>query len=137
ALRLGPQLQRCESEQAGARSDVGNIREPPAFTLQSIERCEATAGCRMLASAEGEAGVDLEIDAVRFGSVGWCVNGEAARADRLQPRLAHRHPIVLSQLLEARRPVAEVGQGRNLMPGRFMLEIGVKKPLVGLGLVGL
>jgi len=47
----------------------------------------------MLPGAEGEAGIDLEIDRVRIGRVGRGVDVEAAGADRLQPGLAHRDPV--------------------------------------------
>ena len=62
APRLGPQRQRGEGEQAGAGADVGDVGEALAVALEAVERREAARGGRMLAGAEGEAGVDLEID---------------------------------------------------------------------------
>ena len=103
-LRLGPQRQRGEGEQAGAGADVGDIGEALAVALEPVERGEAAGGGRVLAGAEGEAGVDLEIDPCpRSGAMGRRVDVEAAGADRLQPGLAHRHPVGLAELLDARR----------------------------------
>jgi len=60
AARLRPQRQRGEGEQAGAGADVGDIGEALTIALELVERFEAARGGRMLAGAEGEAGVDLE-----------------------------------------------------------------------------
>ena len=64
-------------------------------TFEPVERIEATGSRRMLAGAESEAGVDLEIDRARraIGVVHRRMDEEAAGADRLQSRLALRHPV--------------------------------------------
>ena len=60
AFRLRPQRQRGKGEQPGAGADVGNVGEERAVAFELVERLEAAAGGRVLAGAEGEAGVDLE-----------------------------------------------------------------------------
>ena len=65
ALRLRPQRQRGEGEQAGAGADVGDIGEARALAFEPVERVEAAAGGRVLAGAEGEARVDFERDRAR------------------------------------------------------------------------
>ena len=60
--RLGPQRERGEGEQARTGPDVRDIGEALAVPLEPVERGEAAGGGRVLAGAEGEAGVDLEID---------------------------------------------------------------------------
>ena len=80
ALRLGPQRQRSEGEKAGAGADVGDVREARAFALEQIKRRKAAAGGGMLAGAEREASVDLEIDPARIGRwVGVCTVKRPAR----------------------------------------------------------
>ena len=65
------------------------------------------------------------------------MNREAAGADRLEPGLAHRHPILFAELLDLDRATAEAGQKRDVVGGRMMLEIGMDQPIVRLGQVGL
>ena len=73
---------------------------------------------------------------VGIGRAGRGVDGEAAGADRLKPRLAHRHPIGFAKLLEPGRAVAERGHRADLIGGRRMLEIGMDQPVVGPGFIG-
>ena len=104
-LGLGPQRQRGEGEQAGAGADVGDVGEVRAVAFQPVERREAAGGGRVLAGAEGEAGVDLEADRARRparGAVGVWTKKRPARIGS-QARLAHRHPVVLAELLDRRR----------------------------------
>ena len=111
-------------------------RVPLAF--QPVERGEAAGGRRVLAGAEGQAGVDLEIDALgTSGAIGRRVDVEAAGADRLQPGLAHRHPIGLAELLDPAARRRRGAQGRELLRRRLVVEIGVDQPVVGLGSVRL
>ena len=106
---------------------------------EHIERFEAAGGGRVLAGAESEAGVDLE----RSGSgrdaaaVGRGVDEEAAGTDRLEPGLAHRHPVGLAELLDLRSAAAQPGDLGQILGGRLMIEIGMDQPLVGPRLVGL
>jgi len=65
------------------------------------------------------------------------VDEEAAGADRLQPRLAHGHPIVLAELFDLRRAAAEAGERGQHFGRRLMVEICVEQPFVGPGGVGL
>ena len=65
------------------------------------------------------------------------VDGEAAGADRLQPGLAHRHPIGLAKLLDLGPPPPRLRQQVQLLRCRLVLEISVDQPVVGLGFVGL
>ena len=104
ALGLWPQRQRGEGEQAGAGADVGDVGEALAGDLEPVERGEAAGGGVMLAGAEGEPGVDLEGDrALGHGvAMGRGVDEEAPGADRLEPGLAHRHPIILAEMLDRR-----------------------------------
>ena len=70
-------------------------------------------------------------------AVGGRVDEEAAGADRLQPGLAHRHPVRLAELLDARIAAAEPGSVGDRLGGRLVIEIGMDQPFVGLRLVGL
>src|SRR3954454_20382813 len=96
-----------------------------AAAFELMEHGKTAAGRRMLAGAEGEPGVDLEIDASGIARVGRRVNGEAAGADRLKPSLAHRYPIRFAKLLDLRRATAEAAQDRELFIRRRMFEISV------------
>ena len=126
-----PQLERRECQQPGAGTDVGDVGEARAPALELVERGETAAGGRMLPGPERKPGVNLEIDPAAVGRIGRCVNGKAAGADRLQPGLAHRHPILLTELVDLRRPAAEAGQQRDLIIARMVLEISVDEPIVG------
>jgi hypothetical protein len=108
-----------------------------ALALEPVERLEAAGGGRMLAGTEGQSGVDLEIDPIGIGRVGRRVDMEPSGADRLKARLAHRHPILLAELLDLRRARAEDSQDRHLLTVRVMVEIGMDQPFVGLGGIGL
>ena len=65
------------------------------------------------------------------------MDGEATGADRLQPRLAHRHPVLLAELLDPRRAAAQAAQQCDLLACRLMVEISMDQPIVGLRLIGL
>jgi ribosomal protein L11 methyltransferase len=64
----------------------------------------------------------------------------APGADRLEPGLAHRHPIILAQLLDCRgRAGGQRGERGKVGGGRLVGEISVDPPVVGgvgIGLVG-
>src|SRR5689334_20503871 len=106
---VGPERQGGEGEQARTRADVRDVREAlPA--LQLVERGETACGGRVLARSESEARVDLEVDRVGMGRVGWRMDMETAGADWLQTRLAHRHPIGLAELFQPGLSAPEAGQ---------------------------
>ena len=139
ALRLGPQRQRGKSEQAGARADVGDIGEARAVALEPVERREAAAGGRMLAGAEGEAGVDLEIDrAGRRGAIHRRVDSRSGRRGSAAARPGSSSP---NRPRRAARSAARRCQGwrsdASSSGGRLVLEIGMDQPVVGLRRVGL
>ncbi len=102
-----PKAKRRECEQTGARADVGNVCELATVAGENIQLLEAAGGGRVLAGAEARPASDLE----RGGSgrdaaaVGRGVDEEAAGADRLEPGLAHRHPVRLAERLDARSPL--------------------------------
>ena len=87
----------------------------------------------MLPGAEGEAGVDLERDGAgrHRAAMGRGVDIEAVGAERLEPGLAHRHPIVFAERLQFRHTAAEAGQLVQICVSRRMIEISVDQPVVG------
>src|SRR5439155_21618154 len=54
----------------------------------------------------------------------------APGADGLQSRLAHRHPVVIAELLDHRRTVPEPRQRRDVLAGGPMVEVRVDQPVV-------
>ena len=111
ALRIGPQRQCGEGQQSGPGADVGDIAESRSVAFEPVERGQAPAGRRVLPGAEGEARVDLDGNlfgrhrtAMRRG-----MHIETSGTDRLESRLAHRYPVGLAQLLDARFPVSQSG----------------------------
>src|SRR4029453_12342665 len=123
--RFGPQGQRGEGQQAGAGADVGDVGELPPVPLEAVESLETARSGRVLAGAERQAGVDLECDAAARirPAVGRRVQEKEAGPDRLQPRLAHRHPIVLAELLELGLAAAEAGERFQYFGRRLLVEI--------------
>ena len=89
----------------------------------------------MLTGAKRETGVDLEIDRARIGRVGRRVDEEAAGADRLQPGLAHGHPVGLAELFEDWRAAAETCEHRDVVQRRVTIEVSVDQPVIGFGRV--
>ena len=86
----------------------------------------------MLAGAEGEPCVNLEIDCGWIGRVAGRVNEKAPGADRLEPGLAHRNPIILAQMLDIRLcPGGEPPEQHQLLSGRLIGEISMDPPVVG------
>ena len=76
---------------------------PPRMIRQAVERQQAAAGRAVMAGTEGERGLDLDADAVRFnaGAVVRAVHDKSAGRDRLQPDEALRDPILRGDALEA------------------------------------
>ena len=62
---------------------------------------------------------------------------EAAGADRLEPGLAHRHPVGLAELFDVPLAGAKRAQRGQVLRRWRVIEIGVDQPVVGPGLVGL
>src|SRR5438477_6998662 len=92
----------------------------------------------MLPRSEGEARVDFERGrAARSAAMHWGVHVKAPGADRLEARLAHRHPVRFAELLEPRLAVAKAGKAAQLLRLGLMVEIGVDQPVVRLRRVGL
>ena len=132
--RVGPQFDCGKGKQAGAGADVDRAGEGLARHRQAIEHGEATAGRAVMTGAEGLPRIDQESapprrrrDGVRAG-----VDDEAAFADRLQSRLAHRDPILVAQLRDHRIVAARARhQGVDRREHRrvgLMLDIGVEPP---------
>ena len=113
----GHSASAAKERMPGPGPDVGDVAEARAAPLDRVQRLEAAGSRRMLARAEGEAGVDLERGrARRHGpAVHRRVDIEAAGADRLQSGLAHRHPIGLTQLLD---PAVHRCPARQSSPAR-------------------
>ena len=95
AFRTRPKRERREGEQTGSRSNVGDVGESLAGHGKPVECIEAARCGRMLASAERETRIDLEIDRVGgpVGVVHRRMDEEAAGTDRLKALLAPGHPI--------------------------------------------
>ena len=130
-----PQRQRGEGEQAGAGADVGDIGEARAVALQPVERFEAAGGGRMLAGAEGEAGVDLEIDRARRsrrdGSACGRRSGRRGSAPAPPGSSSPSRPRRAPRPRGSPRPsAAQRGESSSL---GLALEISVDQPLVGRG----
>ena len=102
---------------------------------QPVERFEAAAGRRVLAGAEGEAGVDLERDRARAGRFGTSACGRrSGRRGSAGGRPGSSSPSPLRQAARsAARPMPSRRSSASSSRARRMLEIGVDQPVVGPG----
>ena len=94
----------------------------------------------MLAGAERQTRIDLEIDGVG-GPVGIMhrrMHEEAAGADRLQSLLAFRHPVGgIFEMLDLRLARSKLRQLGDFDLGWLSIEVGMKQPFVRLVRIGL
>ena len=115
AARLRPQRQRGKGEQAGAGADVGNVCEARnrfAASKSSASRQPAVVACWPVPKARPASISKLIASAA--GRVRRRVDEEAAGADRLQARLAHRHPVGFGEAFDLRLAGAETAQRRRV-----------------------
>ena len=133
----GHSCQRGEGEDAGAGADVGDIGEARALALHPVERVEAAGGGRVLAGAEGEAGVDLEIDCVgvRRRWVGVWTKKRPARIGS-SPRWLIVTQSSSPSALDRGLAASERAQQGEILGFGPTLEISVDHPLVGPGSIG-
>ena len=106
--------------------------------LEQIKRFEAARRRRMLAGAEGEAGVDLEIDRVRIGArwVGVWTKKRPARIG-CKPDWLIVTQSASPSCSRTGAPLPRLTSSAMSSSVGWLVEISVDQPVVGLGRVGL